>query len=112
MTPAIIQVVLSSSRRAEGASPTRPTNRLPRSTVVEEAAASARCDDEGGSVPPSLWRPRTAGEPHVLPNPTHFSPDRSGRSRIAVPAEGSVRREKSQVVLVSARRYRGSLGRC
>jgi hypothetical protein len=29
----------ASSRRAEGASPTRPTNRLPRSTVVEEAAA-------------------------------------------------------------------------
>jgi hypothetical protein len=29
----------ASSRRAEGASPTRPTNRLPGSTVVEEAAA-------------------------------------------------------------------------
>src|SRR5262249_30142878 len=40
MTPAIIQVDSASSRRAEGASPTRPTNRLPGSTVVEEAVAA------------------------------------------------------------------------
>src|SRR5262249_36950536 len=37
----IIVVALTSSRRAEGASPTRPTNRLPGGTVVEEAAAKA-----------------------------------------------------------------------
>jgi hypothetical protein len=35
----IMGVSLASSRRAEGASPTRPTNRLPGGAVVEEAAA-------------------------------------------------------------------------
>jgi hypothetical protein len=49
------------------------------------------------------------GEPHVHPYPTHFSPDRSCRSLVAVPAE--VPAHSGELVLVPAHANRGVLGR-
>src|SRR5260370_7800644 len=44
--------------------------------------------------------PEPHGEPHVLSNPTHLSPDRCCRSRIAVPPEGLACPKKARAILL------------